>query len=36
MHSQVKQKALRFLLVCINENFKNQLLVDVQLIKELS
>ena len=24
------------ILVCVNENFQNQLLIDVQLVKELS
>ena len=29
-------KALHFLLVCFNENFKNQSFIDVQLIQQLS
>ena len=29
-------KAVHVLLVYVNENFRNQLLMDVQLIKELS
>ena len=36
LQSQVKWKVLYFLLVCVNENFKNQSLIDVQLIQELS
>ena len=33
VESQVKLKGLHFLLVCFNENFKNQSLMDVQPIK---
>ena len=31
-----EMKALHYILVCVNQNFKNQLLIDVQLIKKLS
>ena len=36
LQCQVKWKALHILLVCVNEYFKNQLLIDVQLIEEPS
>ena len=32
MPSDVKN-VVNFLLVCVNDNFKNQLLMDIQLIK---
>ena len=31
----VSTKALHFLLICVNENFQNQSLIYVQVIKEL-
>ena len=36
LQSQAKWKALHFMLVCVNGNFKNQALIDVQQIQELS
>ena len=32
----MKWKTLHFLLSCVNENFKNQLLIDAELIQGLS
>ena len=36
LQSQLKWSALDLLLICVNKNFKNQSLIDVQLIQELS
>ena len=33
MQGQVKWRAMHFLLVCVNENFKNQYSIEVQLIQ---
>ena len=36
LQSNVKRKALHLLLVCVNANFKNQSLIDIQLMQEFS